>query len=170
MDDNNSFFFYDGAMSILQPFIDDGHFVVKSGQTEIEKVAIQQWDAAVAQSRMDNLLTAYYADGSRVDAVLSPYDGLSIGIISSLKNVGYGTADLPLPIVTGQDAEVATIISIVNGEQTQTVWKDFRESAKGGANLVDALIQGKELPINDTETYQQRRETDPIIPVSCEID
>ena len=153
MDDNNSFFFYDGAMSILQPFIDDGSFVVKSGQTEIEKVAIQQWDAAVAQSRMDNLLTAYYADGSRVDAVLSPYDGLSIGIISSLKNVGYGTADLPLPIVTGQDAEVATIISIVNGEQTQTVWKDFRESAKGGAALVDALIQGKELPINDTETY-----------------
>lgn len=153
MDDNNSFFFYDGAMSVLQPYIDNGSLVVKSGQTEVEKVAIQQWDAAVAQSRMDNLLTAYYADGSRVDAVLSPYDGLSIGIISSLKNVGYGSGDLPLPIVTGQDAEVATIISIVKGEQAQTVWKDFRESAKGGANLVDALIRGTELPINDTETY-----------------
>ena len=153
MDDNNSFFFYDGAMSLLQPYIDDGTFVVKSNQTEIEKVAIQQWDAAVAQARMDNLLTAYYADGSRVDAILSPYDGLSIGIISSLKNVGYGSADLPLPIVTGQDAEVATIISIINGEQAQTVWKDFRESAKGGANLVDALIMGTELPINDMETY-----------------
>jgi putative multiple sugar transport system substrate-binding protein len=153
MDDNNSFFFYDGAMSVLQPYIDDGSFVVKSGQTEVEKVAIQQWDAAIAQSRMDNLLTAYYADGSRVDAVLSPYDGLSIGIISSLKNVGYGSGGLPLPIVTGQDAEVATIISIVKGEQAQTVWKDFRESAKGGANLVDALIRGTELPINDTETY-----------------
>jgi putative multiple sugar transport system substrate-binding protein len=153
MDDNNSFFFYDGAMSLLQPYIDDGTFVVKSGQTAVEKVAIQQWDAAVAQSRMDNLLTAYYADGSLVDAVLSPYDGLSIGIISSLKNVGYGTEDQPLPIVTGQDAEVATVISIVNGEQAQTVWKDFRESAKGGAALVDALVQGTELPINDTETY-----------------
>lgn len=153
MDDNNSFFFFDGAMSVLQPYIDNGQLVVKSGQTAIEKVAIQQWDAAVAQSRMDNLLTAYYADGSRVDAVLSPYDGLSIGIISSLKNVGYGTEDLPLPIVTGQDAEVATVISIVNGEQSQTVWKDFRESAKGAANLVDAMIQGTELPINDTETY-----------------
>ena len=153
MDDNNSFFFYDGAMSLLQPYIDDGTFVVQSGQTAIEKVAIQQWDAAVAQARMDNLLTAYYADGELVDAVLSPYDGLSIGIISSLKNVGYGTADQPLPIVTGQDAEVATVISIINGEQAQTVWKDFRESAKGGAALVDALIQGTELPINDTETY-----------------
>lgn len=153
MDDNNTFFFYDGAMSLLQPYIDNGQFVVQSGQTAVEKVAIQQWDAATAQSRMDNLLTAYYADGELVDAVLSPYDGLSIGIISSLKNVGYGTADQPLPIVTGQDAEVATIISIINGEQAQTVWKDFRESAKGGAALVDALIQGTELPINDTETY-----------------
>ena len=153
MDDNNSFFFFDGAMSVLQPFIDNGQLVVKSKQTAVEKVAIQQWDAAIAQARMDNLLTAHYADGSRVDAVLSPYDGLSIGIISSLKNVGYGTTDLPLPIVTGQDAEVASIISIINGEQTQTVWKDFRESAKGGAALVDALLNGTELPINDTETY-----------------
>ena len=153
MDDNNSFFFFDGAMSILQPYIDNGQLIVKSGQTEIEKCAIQQWDAALAQSRMDNLLTANYADGSRVDAILSPYDGLSIGIISSLKNVGYGSDDLPLPIVTGQDAEVASIISIINGEQTQTVWKDFRESAKGGAALVDALLTGEELPINDTETY-----------------
>ena len=153
LDDNNAFFFYDGAMSLLQPYIDDGSFIVQSNQTEIETVSTQQWDAAVAQARMDNLLTAYYADGELVDAVLSPYDGLSIGIISSLKNVGYGTADQPLPIVTGQDAEVATVISIINGEQAQTVWKDFRESAKGGAALVDALIQGTDLPINDTETY-----------------
>jgi len=153
MDDNNSFFFYDGAMSVLQPYIDDGSLVVKSGQTDVEKVAIQQWDAAIAQSRMDNLLTAYYADGTLVDAVLSPYDGLSIGIISSLKNVGYGTDDQPLPIVTGQDAEVATIISIVNGEQAQTVWKDFRESAKAGVAMIDAFLKGTEPPINDTETY-----------------
>ena len=153
IDDNNTFFFYDGAMSLLQPYIDDGTFIVQSNQTDVETIAIQQWDAATAQSRMDNLLTAYYADGELVDAVLSPYDGLSIGIISSLKNVGYGTEEQPLPIVTGQDAEVATVISIINGEQAQTVWKDFRESAKGGAALVDALVMGTELPINDTETY-----------------
>ena len=153
IDDNNTFFFYDGALSLLQPYIDDGTFIVQSNQTDVETIAIQQWDAATAQSRMDNLLTAYYADGELVDAVLSPYDGLSIGIISSLKNVGYGTAEQPLPIVTGQDAEVATVISIINGEQAQTVWKDFRESAKGGAALVDALVMGTELPINDTETY-----------------
>ena len=95
-DDNNAFFFYDGAMSVLQPYIDSGKLVVQSGQTGMDKVGTLRWDGAVAQARMDNLLSAYYAD-KRVDAVLSPYDGLSIGILSSLKGVGYGTADMPLP-------------------------------------------------------------------------
>jgi putative multiple sugar transport system substrate-binding protein len=102
---------------------------------------------------MDNLLVAYYSDGTRLDAVLAPYDGLSIGIISYLKNVGYGTASRPLPIVTGQDAEVASIQSIINGEQTQTVWKDFRQPGEMCAKMVDALIKGTEVPINDTSTY-----------------
>jgi putative multiple sugar transport system substrate-binding protein len=152
-DDNNSFFFYDGAMSILNPYIESGMLVVKSGQMGMEKVATPGWAASAAQSRMDNLLTANYADGSRVDAVLSPYDGLSLGIISSLKNTGYGTADLPLPIVTGQDAEVASVISILMGEQSQTVWKDFRVPGEKCAQMIDALVQGTEVPINDTTTY-----------------
>jgi putative multiple sugar transport system substrate-binding protein len=152
-DDNNSYFFYNGAMDVLQPYIDSGKVIVKSGQFGIEKTGIQNWDGAVAQARMDNLLVAYYADGTRLDAVLSPYDGLSIGIISSLKNVGYGTAARPLPIVTGQDAEVASVISIVNGEQTQTVWKDFRKPGEICARMVDALLKGTEIPINDTSTY-----------------
>src|SRR3954462_12756393 len=103
-DDNNAFFFYDGAMSVLQPYIDSGKLVVKSGQTGMDKVGTLRWDPATAQARMDNLLSANYTD-AKVNAVLSPYDGLSIGIISSLKGVGYGTAAQPLPIVTGQDAE-----------------------------------------------------------------
>ncbi|MCC7325345.1 MAG: sugar-binding protein, partial [Burkholderiales bacterium] len=69
-DDNNAFFFYDGAMSVLQPLIDKGVLVVKSGQTGMEKVGTLRWDAAVAQARMDNILSANYSDGSRVDAVL----------------------------------------------------------------------------------------------------
>jgi len=152
-DDNNSYFFYDGAMSILQPYIDEGKVIVKSGQFGIEKIACQNWDGAVAQARMDNLLVAYYADGTVLDAILAPYDGLSIGIISSLKNAGYGTAARPLPIVTGQDAEVASVISIINGEQAQTVWKDFRKPGDLCAQMVDALLKGTTVPINDTTTY-----------------
>jgi putative multiple sugar transport system substrate-binding protein len=151
-DDNNAFFFYDGAMSVLQPYIDSGKLVVQSGQMGMDKVGTLRWDGAVAQARMDNLLSAYYGD-KRVDAVLSPYDGLSIGILSSLKGVGYGSADQPMPIVTGQDAEIPSIKSMIAGEQYSTVFKDTRELAKVTAQMVDALLAGKEVPVNDTKTY-----------------
>ncbi|AJC80560.1 UNVERIFIED_ORG: putative multiple sugar transport system substrate-binding protein [Rhizobium etli] len=151
-DDNNAFFFYDGAMSVLQPYIDSGKLVVKSGQTGMDKVGTLRWDAATAQARMDNLLSANYTD-AKVDAVLSPYDGLSIGIISSLKGVGYGSADQPLPIVSGQDAEVPSVKSIIAGEQHSTVFKDTRELAKVTVAMVDAVMSGKEPEVNDTKTY-----------------
>jgi putative multiple sugar transport system substrate-binding protein len=151
-DDNNAFFFYDGAMSVLQPYIDSKKLVVQSGQTGMDKVGTLRWDGAVAQARMDNLLSAYYTD-KRVDAVLSPYDGLSIGILSSLKGVGYGSGDMKMPYVSGQDAEVPSIKSILAGEQYSTIYKDTRELAKITAQMIDAMLSGKEVPVNDTKTY-----------------
>lgn len=151
-DDNNAFFFYDGAMSVLQPHIDSGKLVVGSKQVGMQKVSTLRWDGAVAQARMDNILSAYYSKG-RVDAVLSPYDGLSIGILSSLKGVGYGTTEQPFPVVTGQDAEIASVKSMLRGEQRATVFKDTRELAKVAANMVDAMLTGKTVPVNDTKTY-----------------
>lgn len=152
-DDNNAFFFYNGAMSVLQPHIDSGKLVVQSGQMGMDKVGTLRWDGAVAQARMDNLLSAYYTD-KRVDAVLSPYDGLSIGILSSLKAVGYGTAEQPYPFVSGQDAEVPSVKSILANEQYSTIFKDTRELAKVTAKLVDDVLSGKEPEINDTKTYE----------------
>ena len=151
-DDNNAFFFYNGAMSVLKPYLDSGKLVVRSKQLGMDKVSTLRWDGAVAQARMDNLLSAYYSQ-ARVDAVLSPYDGLSIGIISSLKGVGYGSPKQPMPVVTGQDAEVPSVKSILAKEQTSTVFKDTRELAKVTANMVDALLSGKKVEVNDTKTY-----------------
>lgn len=151
-DDNNAFFFYDGAMSVLQPYIDSGKLVVRSGQTGMKTVGTLRWDGAVAQARMDNILSAYYTD-KRVDAVLSPYDGLSIGILSSLKGVGYGKPDLPMPVVTGQDAEVPSVKSIVAHEQRSTIFKDTRDLAKVAVNMVDALLTGGKPEVNNTTTY-----------------
>ncbi|MGY3670832.1 multiple monosaccharide ABC transporter substrate-binding protein (plasmid) [Marinovum sp. KMM 9989] len=151
-DDNNAYFFYDGAMSVLQPLIDDGTLNVMSGQMGMDTVGTLRWDGAVAQSRMDNLLSAHYTDAV-VHGVLSPYDGLSIGILSSLKGVGYGSGDLAMPIVSGQDAELQSIKSIIAGEQYSTVFKDTRELARVTVGMVDALLQGGEPEINDTETY-----------------
>ena len=151
-DDNNAFFFYNGAMSVLQPLIDSGEIVIVSGQMGMDKVGTLRWDGAVAQARMDNLLSAHYTD-KQVQGVLSPYDGLSIGILSSLKGVGYGSGDLKMPIVSGQDAEVQSVKSILAGEQYSTVFKDTRELARVTVGMVDALLQGGTPEINDTSTY-----------------
>src|ERR1700749_1384357 len=151
-DDNNAYFFYNGAMSVLQPYIDSGKLVVASGQMGMDKVATLRWDGATAQARMDNLLSAFYGK-KHVDAVLSPYDGLSIGIISSLKGVGYGSPDQPMPVISGQDAEVPSIKAMLRGDQYSTIFKDTRDLAKVTADMVDAALSGKEVKVNDTKTY-----------------
>src|SRR4051795_305885 len=151
-DDNNAFFFYDGAMSVLKPYLDSGKLVVRSKQMGMDKVGTLRWDGAVAQARMDNLLSAFYGK-DKVNAVLSPYDGLSIGILSSLKGVGYGTAQQPCPYVSGQDAEIPSVKSMLRGEQYSTVFKDTRELAKVTVALVDDVLAGKKPQINDTKTY-----------------
>lgn len=151
-DDNNAFFFYDGAMSVLKPYIDGGKLVVRSKQMGMDKVGTLRWDGAVAQARMDNLLSAFYGK-DKVHAVLSPYDGLSIGILSSLKGVGYCTSSQPCPVVTGQDAEIPSVKSMLRGEQSSTVFKDTRELAKVTVSMVDAILSGKQPQVNDTKTY-----------------
>ncbi|PSK91360.1 putative multiple sugar transport system substrate-binding protein [Murinocardiopsis flavida] len=171
-DDNNAYFFYDGAMSVLKPYIDDGVLDVRSGQTSMKKIATLRWDGATAQSRMDNLLSAHYSD-TEVDAVLSPYDGISIGVISSLKGVGYGEGDKPLPVITGQDAEAASVKSIVAGEQTQTVFKDTRKLAEVAVQMTDAVVKGDKPEVNDTESYENGKKTVPsylLEPVSVDAD
>ncbi len=151
-DDTNAFYFYDGAMSVLKPYIDSGKLVVRSKQMGMDKVGTLRWDGAVAQARMDNLLSAYYGK-EKVHAVLSPYDGLSIGILSSLRGVGYGTPQQPWPFVSGQDAEVPSVKSIIKGEQYSTIFKDTRELAKVTVKMVDAVMTGSKPEINDTKTY-----------------
>ena len=170
-DDNNAFFFYDGAMSVFKPYIDSGKLVVRSKQMGMDKVGTLRWDGAVAQARMDNLLSAFYGN-ARVDAVLSPYDGLSIGILSSLKGVGYGTPKQPFPVVSGQDAEVQSVKSILRGEQTSTVFKDTRELAKVTGGMIDAVLGDKQPQINDTKTYNNGIKIVPsylLKPVSVDI-
>ncbi|TFV41608.1 sugar ABC transporter substrate-binding protein [Bradyrhizobium frederickii] len=159
-DDNNAYFFYNGAMSVLKPYIDSGKLVVASGQMGMDKVATLRWDGATAQARMDNLLSAYYGN-KKLNAVLSPYDGISIGIISSLKGVGYGSAGQPMPIISGQDAEVPSIKAMLRGDQYSTIFKDTRDLAKVTADMVDAALAGKQVTVNDTKTYENGVKTVP---------
>jgi putative multiple sugar transport system substrate-binding protein len=152
LDDNNAFFFFNGAMDVFQPLIDDGVLVVKSNQTDIEQVATLRWAGEEAQARMEDLLTAQYSDGTVVNAILSPYDGISRGIISALEGSGYTVGD-GWPVISGQDAEIDSVKAINSGEQYGTIFKDTRELAAVAVDMAVALLNGEEPEINNTEDY-----------------
>ncbi|MDW8805307.1 sugar ABC transporter substrate-binding protein [Streptomyces scabiei] len=152
-DDNNTKFFFDGAMHLLQPYLDNKQLVVRSGLTDMDKITTLRWDGPTAQKRMTQVLSQSYRD-RQVDAVLSPYDGISIGIITALKAAGYGTAVKPLPVITGQDAELASVKSIIADEQSQTVFKDLRQLAGRAANMADDILNGETPELNNRRAYK----------------
>ncbi|MCS5736272.1 multiple monosaccharide ABC transporter substrate-binding protein [Herbiconiux daphne] len=151
-DDNNATFFWDGAIDTLQPYIDKGTLVVKSGQEDFEQAATLRWDGETAQKRMENILTSTYSDGSKVNAVLSPYDGISRGIISALTDAGY-TVGAEWPVISGQDAELDSVKAIDSGEQYATIFKDTRNLAKVAVEMATALLNGEEPEVNNTTDY-----------------
>jgi len=156
LDDNNAFFFFNGAMSVLQPLIDSGTLKVTSGQTTIEQAAILRWQQETAQKRMEDLLTSTYSGGTKLNGVLSPYDGISRGIITALQNAGYGPnldSSNPLPVVTGQDAEIASVKLISDGVQSSTIFKDTRLLADQAVAAAQAYLGGGQPQANDTKTY-----------------
>ncbi|SFE70681.1 putative multiple sugar transport system substrate-binding protein [Actinoplanes philippinensis] len=159
-DDNNATFFFNGAMSVLKPYISSGRLKVRSGETGFEQVATMRWDGAVAQKRMERLLSGTYGS-ARVDAVLSPYDGLSRGILTALENAGYGSKSKRLPVITGQDAELDSVKLISAGKQTETVYKDTRELAKVAVQMTNALLVDEKPMVNDTEQYHNGVEVVP---------
>jgi putative multiple sugar transport system substrate-binding protein len=155
LDDNNAFFFWDGAIDTLQPYLDDGTLVVPSEQTDIEQAAILRWQQETAQRRMEDLLTSAYSDGTELHGVLSPYDGLSRGIITALQNAGFdGSVADGFPVVTGQDAEIASVKLISDDVQFATIFKDTRKLAAQAVETVEAYLGGAEPTANDTETYE----------------
>ncbi|MCM3504219.1 sugar-binding protein [Curtobacterium sp. ODYSSEY 48 V2] len=156
LDDNNAGFFFNGAMDTLKPYLEDGTLKIGSGQDQLSQAATQQWDPATAKARMQNLVASTYSGGTKLDGVLSPYDGMSIGIISALQGAGYGSGDRPLPIVTGQDAEAASVKSIIAGQQYSTIYKDTRKLAKQSVTMAEDLLSGKTPEVNDTKSYDNK--------------
>ena len=159
IDDNNSIYFYNGAMDTLQPYIDEGALEVVSGETDLNTIATERWDGEVAQSRMDNLLSTHYSNQD-IHAVLSPFDGISRGVIASLEANGYVAGD-NLPIVSGQDAETASVQMIIEGRQTATIFKDTRNLASVTVDMAATIANGGEPEVNDSESYDNGVKTVP---------
>ena len=147
--DNNAKFFFGGAMDVLQPYIDEGKLVVQSGQTEFDEVATANWATEAAQSRMDAIISANYADGTKLDVVLCSNDSTALGVTNALENNYTGE----WPVITGQDCDIANVKNMIKGKQSMSIFKDTRTLATQVVKMVDAIMTGGEAPVNDTETY-----------------
>lgn len=148
-DDNNCNFFFGGAMEVLQPYIDNGKLVVKSGSTTLAECATPNWSTEEAQKRMENIIAAYYSDGTKLDAVLSSNDSVANGITNALASSYNGE----FPILTGQDCDITSVKNILANKQSMSIFKDTRTLAAQVVEMVTAIVNGTDVPVNDTETY-----------------
>lgn len=141
--DPNAPNFFTGAMSVLQPLIDDGTLVVVSGQTDFTQCATVDWDNSKAQSRMDAILSGNYSD-IEIDGVLSPNDGIARAIITSCENAGQ-----PIPVVSGLDAENESVEWVWSGRQYSTVAKPTNALVAETVSIIDSLLGGNGMPATD---------------------
>ncbi len=156
-DDNNAKFFFSGAWDVLKPYVDEGKLVTPSGKApktndEWTSIGIQGWGSDDAQSEMENRLNSFYAGGTKVDVVLSPNDSLALGIQQALEGAGY-TPGTDWPLITGQDADKANVQNMLADKQSMSVWKDTRTLGDQVAKMVDQIVTGEEVEVNDEETY-----------------
>jgi putative multiple sugar transport system substrate-binding protein len=150
-DDNNARFFFSGAMDVLTPYIKSGKLVVVSGQKKFEEVATLNWSTEEAQKRMDNLITAHYAGDTKLDAVLSSNDSVANGITNALLSANYTAQNFP--VLTGQDCDITSVKNIIAGTQSMSIFKDTRTLASQVVKMVNAVMTEEEVPVNDTESY-----------------
>lgn len=152
-DDNNVNFFWGGAMSVLQPYIDSGKLVVKSGQTTKEQCATLNWNLEEAQKRMENLISSvgYGPEDTPLAAVLTQNDALANGVTNALLATGYDASNMP--VITGQDCDKPAVKNIVRGYQSMSVFKDTRTLAQQVVKMVNSIVKGEKVDVNDTTTY-----------------
>jgi len=170
-DDNNALFLYNGVMEVLQPYLDDGTLVCKTGRTSFEDTCILRWSQETAQQWCENYLSGYYAD-EKLDIACSAFDGFAYGIRSALEGAGYVVGE-DWPMITGQDAELMAVKNIISGHQTMSIYKDTRLLAGKCVTMVQAVLEGAEPEINDTEQYNNGKLVVPSYlcqPVAVDLD
>ena len=147
--DMNAQFFYNGAMDVLQPYLDKGVLNIPSGQKTFKEVATDAWSTERAQARAENILATYYMNGETIDAWLCSNDSTALGVTQALETYYKGT----YPIITGQDCDIANVKNIISGKQSMSVFKDTRNLVDRTVTMVKQIAEGKTVEINDTTTY-----------------
>lgn len=172
-DDNNAKFFFSGAWDVLLPYVEAGKLVVPSGKAPASNddwasIGIQGWGSDTAQAEMENRLNSFYGGGQKVNVVLSPNDSLALGIAQALEGAGYAPGE-GYPVLTGQDADQANVLNMLAGKQSMTVWKDTRALGDQVAKMVDQIVTGETVDVNDEETYDNGNKVVPTYLLDPEV-
>jgi len=147
--DNNAGYFFNGAMDVLKPYIESGKLNVVSGQKDFDSVATPTWATETAQSRAENILSSYYADGTNVDVWLCSNDSTALGVENALAANYNGN----YPIITGQDCDIENTKNMIAGKQSMSVFKDTRTLASQVVKMVGQIVNGETVDVNDTSSY-----------------
>ena len=147
--DNNARYFYQGAIDVLQKYMDEGKINVVSGQTKFEEVATAGWSTDEAQKRAENILSSNYADGTQLDAWLCSNDSTSMGVQNALAANYVGA----YPVITGQDCDKPNVKAMIDGKQSMSIFKDTRTLASQVVKMTGQILSGETVDVNDTETY-----------------
>lgn len=167
-DDNNAHVFFNASMAVLKPYLDKGVLQIPSGQRTMDAVSTMRWSGSTAANRLKKILEKNYAK-QKLDAILSPNDGIAVELIAGMKRSGYGPGELKLPIITGQDADLSSVRAIIRKEQTSTVFKDNRNLADATSRMVADVLAGKKPEINDDKSYNNGQKVVPSLLLKPEL-
>jgi len=147
--DNNAGYFYQGAIDVLQKYIDEGKLNIVSGQVKFDEVATPSWATETAQSRAENIIASNYADGTNIDVWLCSNDSTAMGVENALAANYTGS----YPVITGQDCDIENTKNMIAGKQSMSIFKDTRTLASQVVKMVGQILTGSEVDVNDTTTY-----------------
>ena len=148
--DNNAKLFRKGAMKFIKPLADSGAIKIVMDQF------VKDWQPSEAQKLMEQALTA---NNNKIDAILAPNDGTAGGCIQALASQKLA-GKVP---VTGQDAELAGAIRIVEGTQSMTVFKDTRILGRRAVEMAVDIAQGKTVETGGKTVFNNKKEVPSIL-------
>jgi putative multiple sugar transport system substrate-binding protein len=160
--DSNVRYFYDGAMDVLKPYIDEGKLNVMSDQWTIEEVCTPAWSTDEAEHRAADIIKTYYKNAD-IDAWLCSNDSTALGVENALAENYAGS----YPVITGQDCDILNVKNIISGRQSMSVFKDTRILASQAVKMAGQIIRGIDVDVNDTITYNNGVKTVPSFLCEC---
>lgn len=153
-DDKNARLVYNGLMEVLQPYLDSGRLICRTERTSFDDTSIKEWSPEKAKQRCEDYLAGYYTE-EELDICAAASDGLASGCISAMQAAGYTASNWP--VISGQDCELDACKNILDGTQSFSIYKDSRVLAQKCAAMVEAVLNGTEAEINDTEQYDNNK-------------